>query len=280
MLDRIQKITSVGLFNDVSPVGISFRKTSLIYGDNGRGKSTLASIMRSYTSSAPQILINRKTLDTTLAQIVDLQFSGGRRAKFENDVWGAKYSDFHVFDLDFIDTNVYSGGEIRPGHRQKLLTFALGQSAVTAKAEFDAASQNAANCTRLKREVEARLTGYRGQATLSQYIRLRNLDNIDELIAANVAEQGKSQRIDLIKGKNKLKKLTEFTVSTEEFFKIMYKTVEKIDEKAGEIVKSHFEHFTVEGGEKWISEGQKFLVDDTCPFCEQNVDGIDLINAY
>lgn len=52
MLDRIQKITSVGLFNDISPVGISFRKTSLIYGDNGRGKSTLASIMRSYTSSA------------------------------------------------------------------------------------------------------------------------------------------------------------------------------------------------------------------------------------
>lgn len=280
MLDRIQKITSVGLFNDISPVGISFKKTSLIYGDNGRGKSTLASIMRSYTSSAPQILINRKTLDTTLAQMVDLQFSGGRRAKFENDVWGAKFSDFHVFDLDFIDTNVYSGGEIRPGHRQKLLTFALGQSAVTAKSEFDVASENVTNCTKLKREVEAKLTGYRGQTTLSQYIRLGNLDNIDELIATNVAEQSKSQRIDLIKGKNKLKKLTELTISTEDFFKIMYKTVEKIDEKAGEIVKAHFQHFTVEGSEKWISEGQKFLTDDTCPFCEQSVDGIDLINAY
>ncbi|HDR2506643.1 TPA: AAA family ATPase, partial [Enterobacter roggenkampii] len=160
-------------FHDINPNGISFKKTSLIYGDNGRGKSTLASIMRSYTNSAPAILLRRKTLNSVLSQIVDLQFTGGRRAKFENDAWNTKFSDFHVFDLDFIDTNVYSGGEIRPGHRQKLLSFALGHSAVNARAEFDTSNSAAAECTRLKREAEAKLTGYRGQATLSQYIRLR-----------------------------------------------------------------------------------------------------------
>lgn len=46
MLERIHKITGVGLFNDIQPVAIGFKKISLIYGDNGRGKSTLASIMR------------------------------------------------------------------------------------------------------------------------------------------------------------------------------------------------------------------------------------------
>ena len=280
MLDRIQRITSVGLFHDINPNGISFKKTSLIYGDNGRGKSTLASIMRSYTNSAPAILLRRKTLNSVLSQIVDLQFTGGRRAKFENDAWNTKFSDFHVFDLDFIDTNVYSGGEIRPGHRQKLLSFALGHSAVNARAEFDTSNSAAAECTRLKREAEAKLTGYRGQATLSQYIRLRNEDNIDDLIAANVAEQGKSQQIDLIKRKNKLKKLTEFSSNFDSFFNIMYKTVEKIDENAGAIVREHFQHFPADGSEKWISEGQRFIHDNTCPFCSQNVEGISLINAY
>lgn len=280
MLDRIQRITSVGLFNDISPVGITFKKISLIYGDNGRGKSTFASIMRSYTNSAPAILVKRKTLNSALAQTVDLQFTGGRRAKFENDVWNTKFSDFHVFDLDFIETNVYSGGEIKPGNRQKLLSFALGQSAVTARTEFDLSNSAVSECTRLKREVEAKLTGHRGQLTLAQYIRIKNLDNIDDLIAANVAEQGKFQRIELIKKKNKLKKLTEFNVSSDSFFRVMYKTVKQIDESSGSIVKEHFQHLPADGSEKWISEGQKFIQEDNCPFCAQSIEGISLIEAY
>lgn len=280
MLDRIQRITSVGLFNDITPTRISFKKTSLIYGDNGRGKSTLASIMRSYTKIAPSILLKRKTLNSTLSQLVDLQFTGGRRAKFENESWNTKFSDFHVFDLDFIDTNVYSGGEISPGHRQQLLSFALGHSAVNARAEFDASNSAVAECTRLKREAEAKLTGYRGQLSISQYIRLRNENNIDDLIAANVAEQGKSQQIDLIKRKSKLKKLTEFNCNLDSFFNIMYKTVDEIDENASVIVKEHFQHFPAYGSEKWIGEGQQFIHKNTCPFCAQNIEGIALINAY
>ena len=280
MLERIHKITGVGLFNDIRPAAIQFKKISLIYGDNGRGKSTLASIMRSYTHSASNVLLSRKTFNSSVDQFIDLQFSQGNRAKFENNQWDRKFTDFHVFDLDFIDTNVYSGGEITPGQRKNLLSFALGQSAVAAKIEFDAASQHATNCTTAKRNVEARLTGYRGHYTLSQYIRLRSIDNIDDLIAANLVEQGKSQRISVIKNKNKLKKLTEFTVDIQNFFNVMYTTVDKIDENASSVVDAHFQHLSDDGAQKWISDGQKFLKEDTCPFCAQTVEGLSLIDAY
>ncbi|MCU7782239.1 AAA family ATPase [Lelliottia amnigena] len=280
MLERIHKITSVGLFSDVRPVTISIKKTSLIYGDNGRGKSTLASIMRSYTNSAPDIILNRKTFNSNLAQEVDLQFSHGNRAKFENNLWDRKFSDFHVFDLDFVDTNVYSGGEINPAHRQQLLSFALGQSAVTAKAEFDTANREAAEYGKLKRLAEANLVGYRGQMRLAAYIKLSEVDNIDELIASNIAEQGKFQRVELIKAKSKLKKLTDLSINIDEFFKVMDKTVEQIDENAVSVVNAHFQRISIDKSEKWISEGQLFLKDETCPFCAQDVEGLDLINAY
>lgn len=280
MLERIHKITSVGLFKDIRPAAIQFKKISLIYGDNGRGKSTLASIMRSYTHSASNVLLSRKTINSSSDQFIDLQFSKGNRAKFENNQWDRKFTDFHVFDLDFIDTNVYSGGEITPGQRKNLLSFALGQSAVAAKIEFDTASQHATDCTNAKREIEAKLTGYRGQNTLSQYIRLKNIDDVDDLIAANLVEQGKAQRISVIKNKSKLKKLTEFTVNIQEFFNVMYTTVDKIDENASSVVDAHFQHLSDDGAQKWISDGQKFLKEGTCPFCAQTVEGLSLIDAY
>lgn len=280
MLERIHKITSIGLFNDIRPVALHIKKTSLIYGDNGRGKSTLASIMRSYTNAAPHILLNRKTFNSILAQEVDLQFSNGNRAKFENNTWDRKYSDFHVFDLDFVDTNVYSGGEIKPGHRQQLLSFALGQAAVNARNEFDTANQNSTECSRKKRDAEAKLTGYRGALTLARYISMANVEQIDDKIASNLLEQGKSQRITQIKSKAKLKKLSEISVQTDDFFKIMYKTVEQIDENAGSVVNAHLQHIAIDGSEKWISDGQQYLKDDICPFCAQDIGSLNLINAY
>ncbi|MGP4191524.1 hypothetical protein [Escherichia coli] len=56
MLERIHQITSVGLFQDIRPAGMSFKKMTFVYADNGRGKSTLASILRSYTELNPDIV--------------------------------------------------------------------------------------------------------------------------------------------------------------------------------------------------------------------------------
>lgn len=211
---------------------------------------------------------------------MDLQFSNGNRARFNNNIWDRKFSDIHVFDLDFIDNNVYSGGEIKPGHRQKLLSFALGHSAVTARTEFNTASEAAAECSRIKREAETRLTGYRGQLSLAQYIRMANVDNLDALISANIDEQAKAHRIDTIKEKQNIKKLSTVTFNATEFFKIMMKTVEKINEGAESIVKPHLDHINIDGIEKWINDGQPFIKDETCPFCAQNIGNLDLIEAY
>lgn len=280
MLERIHKITSVGLFNEIRPAAIRFKKISLIYGDNGRGKSTLASIMRSYTHSQPEVLISRKTLNSTIAQSVDIQFNNGNRAKFESHRWDNKFSDVHVFDLDFIDNNVYSGGEIKAGHRKKLLSFALGHAAVTAMTEFNSATEKSSECTRQRKLIEAQLQGYRGATTLTKYIKIKKVDNIDELLATNTTKQVMANRIGIIKAKNKAKKLTSFVVDFADFFSIINKTIEQINIGAEEKVKRHLECINSEGAEKWVSDGQIYIIENICPFCSQQLGQNELIAAY
>lgn len=183
MLERIQQITGVGLFRDIRAASMPLKKMTFIYADNGRGKSTLASILRSYTESNADIVRHRKTIGATIPQHINLLFSQGNRARFENDTWNGKYSDVHVFDLDFVDRNVYSGGEISAGHRKRLLSFALGSDAVAARTAFNDASGKADEAKRALRLASEKLTIPRGSVTLARYIKPVQDVNIDAKIA-------------------------------------------------------------------------------------------------
>ena len=54
MLDRIQLLRNVGQFNSVNAgAQLPLSKFSLIYAENGRGKTTLAAILRSLSTGDP-----------------------------------------------------------------------------------------------------------------------------------------------------------------------------------------------------------------------------------
>jgi len=75
MLERIHYIKSTGLLNNVIPPSFGFKKANLIYADNGRGKSTLASIFQSCSTNTPSLITNRKTISGTVDQEIRFQFS-------------------------------------------------------------------------------------------------------------------------------------------------------------------------------------------------------------
>ncbi|HHK9932189.1 TPA: AAA family ATPase [Klebsiella pneumoniae] len=280
MLERIRKIKNIGLFNDIQPAGVRFKKLSLVYGDNGRGKSTLASIMRSYTHSEPNVIIQRKTLNSVDEQAVHILFGNGNGVKFENNLWDSKFTDIHVFDLDFIDNNVYSGGEIKAVQRKKLLSFALGHAAVTAMTEFNLATDFLTECTKDKKLAEANLLGYKEGLTTAKYIGLKKIEGLDDKLAVNATKQAEASKIDILKAKGKAKKMTSFDVELGSFFTILNTTAEKVNDKVEERVKEHIALLNSEGAEKWISQGQSHIKSDVCPFCSQNLNGNDLVEAY
>ncbi|MGC0820646.1 AAA family ATPase [Pantoea agglomerans] len=280
MLERIQQITGVGLFRDIRAASMPLKKMTFIYADNGRGKSTLASILRSYTESNADIVRHRKTIGATIPQHINLLFSQGNRARFENDTWTGKYSDVHVFDLDFVDRNVYSGGEISPGHRKRLLSFALGSDAVAARTAFNDASGKADEAKRALRLASEKLTIPRGSVTLARYIKPVQDVNIDAKIADVRSELDLCKRVETIRNRTGYLLLPLYAPDFITFISILSANYDSLSAGAEEAVCAHIDHINTESFERWASSGLDFIKDNHCPFCAQSLEGVELIRHY
>jgi len=111
MINRLQLLRNVGQFDAVdTAAGIPLRRLTLIYAENGRGKTTLAAILRSLGTNDPLIVTERRRLGATNGPHIVLDCDGGPpAAMFANDVWNRTLDNVAVFDDVFVDRNVYSG---------------------------------------------------------------------------------------------------------------------------------------------------------------------------
>src|SRR6185437_3858901 len=103
MLQRISEIQGIGLLHDANGKPHTCQKATLVYGDNGRGKSTLATVLRSLSTGDGSLVTNRKTLDGKLAPKVVLQFGSGHKVTFDSGVWSERRPEVLVFDADFVE---------------------------------------------------------------------------------------------------------------------------------------------------------------------------------
>jgi len=121
MLERIENIEGIGLFHQAIGSRYTFRRATLVYGDNGRGKSTLATILRSVSTNDAALINGLKTLDGTRSPKIGLQFNSGHKVSFENGAWLEQRSELVVFDASFVARNVHGGGVVSTDHRRSLL---------------------------------------------------------------------------------------------------------------------------------------------------------------
>ena len=87
MLKEVKFIQNIGRFETARPThDATFGRCTIIFGENGWGKSTLADILRSLTTNNPAILAGRKTLDAAAPPKAVRRF-GTQNAVFENGTW-------------------------------------------------------------------------------------------------------------------------------------------------------------------------------------------------
>ncbi|WP_051785691.1 AAA family ATPase [Endozoicomonas numazuensis] len=279
MLVRIHRIKGIGLLHDVDARSHSLKKASFIYADNGRGKSTLASIFRSCSVNKPELIINRRTIDGNNAPEVDFQFNNGQRSTFQNGVWSQEHSELLVFDSDFVEQNVYAGGQVTSDQRKNLLQFALGESAVNAQRVYDQADEDTKAAAANVRDIISQLSAFHRGLTLSQFQALEEVTDIDSQINALNEKIVEAQNIDLIQAKASPKLLIKPNLKTDSIFEIFENSLDNIDLAAEEQVKAFIDSHSKPGYEKWISDGVAYG-EQNCPFCDQSLEGLDLINAY
>ena len=280
MLERIHHIRGIGLLHDSDGRRYCLRKATLVYADNGVGKSTLASIFRSCALDKPDLVLRRKTLDGSNHPEVLLHFSNGLQSTFTNSGWNSPRPEFLVFDSDFVEQNVYAGGQVTTDHRRSLLQFALGSRAVTAQLEYNEADDRASRAAQVVRDLTNQLSGFHSGITLQQFRELEEASDADTQIATLNEQVVEAQNIRLIQAKALPTTIQEPPFENDPIFVIFERSLANIDLSAEERVRRHLEAHNVQTLEKWISDGSSYENGDRCPYCNQPLDGVELIQAY
>jgi wobble nucleotide-excising tRNase len=280
MLERIAEIQGIGLLHQANGKHYTCQKATLIYADNGRGKSTLATIFRSASTGNASLITAFKTVDGTLPPKVVLQFGNGHKVSFENGAWSEQRPELLVFDADFIGRNVHSGGTVNTDHRKNLLEFALGEAAVTARAAVDKATNESKTTTDKVQSIVGQLSGFHAGLTLVQFEQLPEISDIDAKITDLQKRLGAANNVAAIQAKPVPKVLAEPSFDIDGLFAGLALSLKGVHADAEKAVKQHIAKLGGKGAENWLSQGRQFGKDDTCPFCDQDISNNDLVRAY
>jgi wobble nucleotide-excising tRNase len=282
MLEKLIRIENVGIFKDSKPGALTFKKATLIYAENARGKSTLAAILRSLAANDPAVLTSRATFGGGPAK-VELRFvsaSGAFNATFDSGAWKKPVPEVLVFDQEFVERNVHAGSEVTSDHHQSLLEFALGSAAVKKKQEVDNAGVEQVAATKRRTSEEDKLKGYMGQTSLADFKKLPKEADAPAKIAeiAKQIEDGKVAGNINARPLLQLAPILKFDFNA--FNVSLRKSLAGLHAEIEAAVKAHIAHCAGSGAEDWVSQGLSFAKGDVCPFCGQDTGNVSLIQAY
>jgi wobble nucleotide-excising tRNase len=285
MLEKIVQIKSVGRFRDYGANGdVSFRKLTLIYAENGRGKTTLCAILRSLKNNQPEFIAERKTLAVTVPAFVHLRLNNASN-QFTNDAWTMSYPDVVIFDPVFVNDNVYSGDYVEHEHKKNLYQVIVGSHGVQLAKQIevlDGQIRDANADLRIKREAISRYAPR--EITFEEYLEWQPVDDIEAQIRQKTEELSRRQhaaaRSNEILAQRLFVKI-QLPSPPAEFSDVLAKQLTNIVADAETKVRQQVaRHQMGQQGESWLSQGLGYVNDDSCPFCGQGLQANDLIAAY
>lgn len=280
MLRKIVHVRNVGRLLKVDAAGdVELRPMTLVFAENARGKTTLCDILRSVKTGDPNWILGRHALSTQDAAEVELLFDN-RLSRFRSNKWDYIHPELEIFDSTFVNENVYSGDYVDHEHKRNLYRVIVGKEGVRLARRVDRIDAGMREIDHViapnRREVAALLPE---MVSLDDFLGFEKVGNIDEQIKASKSEVAALQRSAEIAAKSELKivDLPELPTNLEE---ILTRQLEGISSDAEQKVREHLSSHTINANEEWLSQGVKYTKEDKCPFCEQRIDGLDLISAY
>lgn len=280
-IKKIIKLQNLGLLRDACATGaVDLGRVTAIYADNGRGKSTLAAVIRAIQLRDTGRMNARKTLDSADAPVVDLLLSTGAHIEFVANEWTGKSPVIAVFDSEFVEQNVYSGFEVRPDQRQALLEFALGDTTVALKKQIEQLSQSIKDQTAIRSTAEKTLGAMAPPYTIRDFVTLQPGSDVQAQIDALRKRIEAAKSAQPLGARQPPAALENLQFDTQEAFSLLGKTLADIEQGAEAEVKAHLACHAHPGIEEWVNGGQGFATGNACPFCGQDIGGLSLIEAY
>jgi wobble nucleotide-excising tRNase len=275
---QFKHVGAIGRLRRCAPEGdVTLKKFTLIFGENGRGKTTLCSILRSLRTNNPAIIVGRRTLGDGQKPNVILNLEGNT-ARFVDNVWIAPPPKLRIFDSQYVGENIFFGDSIGTEQRRNMCNVILGQAGVELARRYHALDGEIDAKNGEIREARNVLTTYVPQAQLDTFLRLDADPEIDSKIEATRREVEGLRDIDKLRSQAVPEEI-EVPTAPKHLPDILGRTLEDVSRDAEARVRVHLKAHGMEGNEQWLSTGLMHLTDE-CPFCGQSTKGLDLIEAY
>ena len=277
---KVISLKGIGRFENFAASGdVEFKKYTLIFADNGTGKTTLCDVIRSLQTGVPDHIVGRRTLGTTIDPEARILLSDGSTAVFQNGQWTRVLDDVTIFDANYVSQNVHAGEIVESGHRKNLFRVIVGEEGVRLAREVERLEEekSALNTPirEAKRAIEAGLNG----STLANFLKLDPDPEIDSKIASAQRTLTTAQKADQVRQHRGFEEIA-VPVIPDGLDDALATTLDGIGNEAERRLKEHVAEIGRPDVERWISSGMDYLEGETCPFCAQNVSGSDLVAAY
>lgn len=288
MITNLHLLRNVGCFDSVAAAAnIPLAPLTLIYSENGRGKTTLAAIVRSLARGDPLPIVERRRLAAQHPPHVVIRCTGGPPdAMFQNGVWNRTLQNMVVFDEVFVDQNLYSGMVVSADHRQKLHELILGAQGIALNQQLQhliarIEEHNAA----LRQRMAAIPTTERGTLSVDAFCALPQIPDVDQAIQNAERDLAASREQDPIRNTPVLEllRLPEFDIAPTE--RILQSGVADLDVVAAARVQEHLA-LAGPGAEEWAAEGMRRQLEMPaqnnvlCVFCAQDLSRSPVIAHY
>ncbi len=289
MINRLQLLRNVGQFASVDDgANIPLARFTVVHAENGRGKTTLAAVLRSLATGDPIPIAERRRLSAEHPPHVVLDCAGGPpEATFQNDAWSRTLPNMAIFDDVFVDQNVYSGLAVEPEHRQHLHELILGAQGVTLNRRLQQlVTQIENHNTALRRKGSAILAVERGALSVDEFCKLAEDANIDEAIQRAERNLAAAREQDLIRNTPVFNRLSLPIFDVVALDQILQRDLPSLDAAAVAEVQNHLSALGP-NGESWVADGMQRVPQPSseratasCPFCAQDLAGSPIISHY
>lgn len=289
MINKLQLLRNIGQFDSVdNAANIPLARLTVVYSENGRGKTTLAAVLRSLATGNPIPIAERKRLAAQNPPHVVLECSGSPPpAVFQNNAWNRTLADIVVFDDVFIDENVHSGLAVEPHHRQNLHEWILGTQAVTlSKRIEELVAKIEIHNAALRAKASAIPAVDRGPFSVDDFCALPARDDIDVAIQEAERNLAAAREQDAVRTAPPFESLNVPAFDLAAIESTLQQDLPALDAVTLARVQSHLAGLG-QGGEPWVADGIRRIPQGpgsaatrTCPFCAQDLQGSPVIQHY
>ncbi len=304
MINKVEKLFSIGKFRNYQATGqVNFKKLTLIYGDNGGGKTTLTSVFRSLTTNNPEIIRSRISTNHSTAQAAQISQLGMPNIfhTFGATGWTVQFPEIEIFDIHFVNDNIYSGFDFSNEHKKQLHQFVIGAQGVAIQNQIEQNKDDKTNSRQTQKDIEAKLIQQVGNNLttdlISSFLAIPAIhaNNIEQLIANAETVLASANANAIIQTLQPLSSITKIAngINFVSLIADLQTTAQTIQNNVLETLFSqHCQDLSVSaliGPENWLQKGFAYVESKqssnepniSCPFCKQSIDtNSDILTAY